>query len=30
MHKYEALLDEACNKGLIVKEKTLQYNNGRI
>lgn len=30
MNKYEALLDEACDKGLIVKEKPLQYNNGRI
>lgn len=27
---YEALLDEAHQKGLIVKEKPLKYNNGRI
>lgn len=27
---YEALLDEAYEKGLIVKEKPLQYNDGRI
>ena len=27
---YEALLDEACAQGLVVKEKPLQYNNGRI
>ncbi len=27
---YEALLDEAYEEGLIVKEKPLQYNNGRI
>ena len=27
---YEALLEEACNEGLVVKEKPLQYNNGRI
>lgn len=27
---YEALLDEAHTEGLIVKEKPLQYNNGRI
>lgn len=27
---YEILLDEACNEGLIVKEKPLKYNNGRI
>ena len=30
MNSYEALLDEACDIGLIVKEKPLQYNNGRI
>ena len=30
MNRYEALLDEACEKGLIVKEKPLQSNNGRI
>ena len=27
---YEALLDEAFQEGLIVKEKPLKYNNGRI
>jgi len=27
---YEALLVEACNEGLVVKEKPLKYNNGRI
>ena len=27
---YEALLDEAHQEGLIVKEKPLRYNNGRI
>ena len=27
---YEALLDEADRQGLIVKEKPLKYNNGRI
>lgn len=27
---YEALLDEAYEEGLVVKEKPLQYNNGRI
>ena len=27
---YEALLDEAHHRGLIVKEKPLKYNNGRI
>lgn len=27
---YEALLDEAYKEGLIVKEKPLQFNNGRI
>ena len=27
---YEALLDEAYEEGVIVKEKPLQYNNGRI
>ena len=27
---YETLLTEACNQGLIVKEKPLKYNNGRI
>lgn len=30
MNHYEALLEEACEDGLIVKEKPLQYNNGRI
>lgn len=30
MNAYEALLDEACNMGLTVKEKPLKYNNGRI
>lgn len=30
MNKYEALLDEANDKGLIVKEKSLQSSNGRI
>ena len=30
MNRYEALLDEACEKGLIVKEKPLQSNTGRI
>ena len=30
MNAYEALLDEACDIGLIVKEKPLLYNNGRI
>lgn len=30
MNNYEALLEEACNEGLIVKEKPLKYNNGRI
>ena len=30
MNAYEALLDEACDTGLTVKEKPLQYNNGRI
>lgn len=28
--KYEALLDEANNNGLIVKEKLLQSSDGRI
>lgn len=28
--KYEALLEEAHQEGLIVKEKPLKYNNGRI
>lgn len=28
--KYEALLDEAFDENLIVKEKPLQFNNGRI
>ena len=28
--EYEALLVEADNEGLIVKEKSLQYNDGRI
>lgn len=27
---YETLLTEACEQGLIVKEKPLKYNNGRI
>lgn len=27
---YEALLDEAHQEGLIVREKPLKYNNGRI
>lgn len=27
---YKALLEEACNEGLTVKEKPLKYNNGRI
>ena len=27
---YETLLDEAYEEGLIVKEKPLQYNDGRI
>mgnify|MGYP001623281413 FL=1 len=27
---YDALLDEAHQEGLIVKEKPLKYNNGRI
>ena len=27
---YETLLTEACNEGLVVKEKPLKYNNGRI
>ena len=27
---YEALLNEAHQEGLIVKEKPLKYNNGRI
>ena len=27
---YEALLDEAHQEGLVVKEKPLRYNNGRI
>lgn len=30
MNKYEALLDEANDKGLIVKEKSLRSSNGRI
>ena len=30
MNKYEILLDEANDKGLIVKEKSLQSSNGRI
>lgn len=30
MNNYEMLLDEACDNGLIVKEKPLRYNNGRI
>ncbi len=28
--KYETLLDEAHHEGLIVKEKPLKYNDGRI
>lgn len=28
--KYEALLDEAYQEGLLVKEKPLKYNDGRI
>ena len=28
--KYETLLDEAHQEGLIVKEKPLKYNDGRI
>lgn len=27
---YEVLLEEACNEGLVVREKPLKYNNGRI
>ncbi len=27
---YDLLLDEACNTGLVVKEKALKYNNGLI
>ena len=30
MNAYEALLNEACDIGLTVKEKPLKYNNGRI
>ena len=30
MNAYEALLDEACDMGLTVKEKPLKFNNGRI
>lgn len=30
MNHYEALLDEAHKDGLVVKEKPLKYNNGRI
>ena len=30
MTYYETLLDEAYEKGLAVKEKPLQYNDGRI
>ena len=30
MTSYEALLDEAHKNGLVVKEKPLKYNNGRI
>lgn len=30
MNTYERLQEEACDIGLIVKEKPLQYNNGRI
>lgn len=30
MNNYERLLDEACAENLIVKEKPLKYNNGRI
>lgn len=30
MNRYEALLDEACEEGLTVKEKPLRASNGRI
>lgn len=30
MNQYEELMSVACEEGLIVKEKPLQYNNGRI
>ena len=30
MNSYEILLSEASEYGLIVKEKPLKYNNGRI
>lgn len=30
MNSYEALLEEACMEGLIVKEKPLQSSDGRI
>lgn len=30
MNSYEALLDEACSEGLIVKEKPLLASDGRI
>ena len=30
MNSYEILLSEASENGLIVKEKPLKYNNGRI
>lgn len=30
MSNYEALLEETCKNGLIVKEKPLKYNDGRI
>ena len=30
MDSYEILLAEASDLGLIVKEKPLKYNNGRI
>lgn len=30
MNSYEALLDEACIEGLVVKEKPLQASDGRI
>lgn len=30
MMNYESLLNEACDNGLIIKEKALKYNNGLI
>ena len=30
MNNYESLLDEACNEGLVVKEKPLKASDGRI